>query len=287
MSRYSFNQLKQRDIIIQSQKLFWNFLDSTMMNKLVHLFDENSSNSHMKITNIIEKERNKQGLDSSDVSGISEVYGHILTNPKADKNPTLYFGIKKYAKDFLHLTIHLAPGSLKANANGPIHFYKTVYEIKGSVNNQDLSNKKLLYAIILVSHPANKPKSLEFSIGDGYTTPGIKDAPYDHELQQEMNVIITVLNRLFDEDNSEFYIGNEDKLVPIHKNTNIVLNGINIRSKIVTLKNKGKRMYPPLNNNSKSGNKYMLHKKSQTREISRRTNKSGTRKIRVRRNNSR
>ena len=85
---------------------------------------------------------------------------------------------------------------------------------------------------------------------------------YDPELQQEMNVIITVLNRMFDEDNRDFYIGNEDNLFPIHKNTNTVLNGINIRSHYIPLKNKGTRMYPPFNNNLSSIKSYTSVKKT-------------------------
>lgn len=40
----------QRNIIISSQKIFWSFLDSEMINKLVNLFDDtdNSSNDKMR-----------------------------------------------------------------------------------------------------------------------------------------------------------------------------------------------------------------------------------------------
>lgn len=65
-----------------------------------------------------------------------------------------------------------------------------------------------------------------------------------------MNVIMTVLNRLFDEDNTDFYIGRQNKLFPIHKNTNAILENINHHSHIVSRKNKGSRMYPPLNSHN-------------------------------------
>ena len=64
-----------------------------------------------------------------------------------------------------------------------------------------------------------------------------------------MDVIITVLNNLFDEDNSEYYIGDEDTLFPIHNNTNVILGNINTYTQHVTRKNKGVKMYPSFSNN--------------------------------------
>ena len=257
MVLYSKTQLNQRHLIIQSQKLFWSFLDSTMINKLIHLFDSTSENSKVKISTYVENERKVQGLTSSDISVESEVYGQTKLNP------TLHLDILKNNKEFLHLTLHLSPRSLEAKDHGAIHFFKNVYSIKGTNKEQELSNKKYLYSIISIIQPANKSNSLEFSIANGYTTNGIQNASrYDPELQQEMNVIITVLNRMFDEDNRDFYIGNEDNLFPIHKNTNTVLNGINIRSHYIPLKNKGTRMYPPFNNNLSSIKSYTSVKKT-------------------------
>jgi hypothetical protein len=182
-------------------------------------------------------------LNSTDISVISEVYGQ--TNSK----PTLHLGIQKNNMDFLHLSIHLSPKSLDPKHKGVIHFVKNVYRIKGSNNIQGSSNKKYLYSLISIIQPVNKPNSLEFSISNGYTTNGVQNLNmYDNELQQEMNVIITVLNRMFDEDNHEFYIGDQNNLFPIHKNTNTILNNINSSSNYVTLKNRGTRMYPPFNN---------------------------------------
>jgi len=257
MGLYSKSQLNQRHLIIQSQKLFWSFLDSTMINKLIHLFDSTSKNSNVKITNYIENERKVQGLTSSDISVSSQVYG------QTNSNPTLCLNILKNNNKIMHLTLHLSPRTLEAKDNGAIHFFKNVYRIKGTTKEHKSSNKEYLYSIISIIQPANKPNSLEFSIANGYTTNGIPNASkYDPELQQEMNVIITVLNKMFDEDNRDFYIGNEDKLFPIHKNTNIVLNGINIRSHYIPLKNKGTRMYPPFSNNLNPINSYKSVKKT-------------------------
>ena len=254
---YSKTQINKRHLFIQSQKLFWSFLDSTMINKLIHLFDKTSENSKVKIVNYIENERKVQGLNSSDISVSSEVYG------QTKNNSTLRLDIKKNNKEFLHLTFHLSPDSFDAKHNGPIHFFKNVYRIKGT-DKQQLSNKKCLYSIISIMQPVKKSNSLEFSIANGCTTNGVQNASkYDPELQQEMNVIIRVLNRMFDEDNHDFYIGNEDNLFPIHKNTNTILDNINRRSNSIPLKNKSARMYPPFNNNLNAIKSYKSVRKTQ------------------------
>ncbi len=54
-----------------------------------------------------------------------------------------------------------------------------------------------------------------------------------------MNVILTVLNRLFDEENTDFYIGNKDKTREISNTANKVLNNINKYSLLTTRKNIG------------------------------------------------
>ena len=263
MVRYSQTQLNQRNTIFQSQKRFWSFLDSNMINKLVHLFDDESKNSNVKISNYIENERQIQGLDMTHVTISGEVYG------QKEAKPTLHLGIKKNNKDFLHLSLHLSIDTLNPKNQGPIHFLKNVYCKKGNVG------KKLAYALILIRQPENKPKSLEFSIADGYSTKLNNAHLYDYELQQEMKVIITVLNRIFDEDNKEFYIGNENKLFSIHNKTDTVLENINRFSKSVTLKNKGVRMYPPLNN----GQQYVIQRNKRMPKI--KSKAKCTRKIRM------
>lgn len=71
---------------------------------------------------------------------------------------------------------------------------------------------------------------------------------YDPLLQQEMDVIITVLNRLFDENNKELYIGNSNNLTPLHNNLDNVLKNINIVKKKVSRRNVGVRVMPLINN---------------------------------------
>lgn len=104
-----------------------------------------------------------------------------------------------------------------------------------------------MYTLISVKQPIDKSNSLEFTIADGYNTVGVANAHlYDPEIQQEMNVIIRVLNNIFDENNKEYYIG--DKFYPIHNKTDIILKNINTRTKYTIRKNIGKTLLPELTN---------------------------------------
>ena len=70
---------------------------------------------------------------------------------------------------------------------------------------------------------------------------------YDPEIQKEMDVIIDVLNHLFDEENS-LYIGkNISNLVIIHNKTNTILKNINSYKTHVVRKDEGVYLFP-LNN---------------------------------------
>jgi hypothetical protein len=179
-------------------------------------------------------------MNTTNITIKSEVYG------QTKENSTLYLKIFKNNQEFIHLTIHLVPDTLNPAADGMIHFFKDIFKYKVS------SRKRYkLYAPILVIEPVNKPNSLEFSIASGYTTPAVANAAtYDPELQQEMDAIISVLNRMFDEKDTELYIGNSDKLYPIHNKTNFVLNNINSHTQIVSRKNKGVKMMPKTGANS-------------------------------------
>ncbi len=247
MLQYTTNDLIQRNNIIQSQLLFMKYLNKDIINRLIYLFDTKSNNNIVKYT---EKERKNKGLNNSNVEVISEIYG-------TNKNKSsLFLIIKKNKIDFIHFTIHLCLNELKPEDNGIIHFSKDIYfDVINKLVISKTKLKKHIYALISVKQPDGKPNSLEFSIGYGYNTLGIPNSHiYDPEIQQEMDVIITVLNRLFDENNKEYYIGikngiknnikNTDLLTNIHFKTNNVLNDINTHTKIVTRKNKGIRLGP-------------------------------------------
>ena len=103
------------------------------------------------------------------------------------------------------------------------------------------------------------PHSLRFFIPEQYyTTPEVNAPLYDLEIKEEMDVIITILNRLFDEHDIQFYIGNrmnngfdpEKTYLPFNKNKiNNVLANMNRHTNIIRRKNEGQLMYPPLVNN--------------------------------------
>lgn len=255
---YTREQLQKRENIIKSQLQFCNFLDSPMVNVLIHLFDNeynNYINKNEKITKYIEDERNIRGLNTSNIKIKSEVYGYN------NDNSTLYLTIKKNNKDLLHLTIHLCVRNINPEHSGVIHMYKNIYKIKKRKGN---NINKMLYLIISVNQPKNKPNSLEFSIINDSST--LYNNNY--QLHQEIDVIITVLNRLFDEDNKKYYIGNTDKLFPIHNKTNSILENINRHDTYCTRKNKGIKMYPKLTNSSNITIKYNNGKnKRKTRKI--------------------
>ena len=184
-------------------------------------------------------------MDNTGVIIESEVYG------ENNNNSSLYLNIKKNNNDFIHLTIHLSVKNLDPKDSGVIHIFKNIYKTKKSGTIKTVIEKKTLYTLISVLQPLSKPNSLEFSITHSYIPLSISNTLlYEPEIKEEINVIINVLNKLFDEDNTEFYIGNQNKLVPIHNKTNIILKNMNKQDKHVSRKNKGKMMNPQINNYS-------------------------------------
>lgn len=280
MAYYSKQQLLQRDNIIQSQLLFGKFLNRDIVNALINLFDD-GINSYVspnhKITKYIEDERENRMLNSSNVIVRSEVYGYNININK----PVLFLMINKNGKDFIHLTIHLVPKNLHPKKDGMMHIFKNIY--KKPVNTLVHGNKKnKFYALIEVSSSPLKPHSLQFSIGYGNTTPNANNvALYDAEIQQEMDVIITVLNRLFDETNKKFYIGNkysnntniENPLYPIHNKTNKTLKFINTNTNKYTRCNKGIIMDPSNSNlpiiGENTNKRNVKNRKSSKKQITR------------------
>jgi hypothetical protein len=230
---YTQNQLNKRKSILKSQLLFGNFLDINIITALVDLFKANKNYITPKIVKYIEDERKMQGLNNRNVKVESEIY-NIDTN-----DSTLHLQIIKNDIDFIHLTIHLVPTTINSDKDGLIHISKNIYRKKGV----SYTKSNRLYAQISINQPDGKPNSLEFSIDKQYyktNVPNIINSDkIDDEINKEMDIIITVLNRLFDEENIEFYIGAKDKLREINQTTNKILNNINIHSLLTTRKNKG------------------------------------------------
>lgn len=250
MSDYTQNQLLKRDKIIQSHAYLGNFLNASSLNTLVHLFDDENDKNISTVGEYITNERHMRNMDTLNTTIKGEVYGETV------KNSTLYLGIKKNNIEFLHLTIHLSPNSLNANHHGMLHFSKDIYlellSKKLNVSKNSIKRKlsKYIYTIISVRNPDTKPNSLEFFIEDEQLVPpGLQNVNrYQYELEQEMHIILTVLNRMFDETNTEYYIGAQKPILNIHTKTNTILKNMNTRTKYFTRKNWGITLLPTISN---------------------------------------
>jgi hypothetical protein len=269
MSKYTPSELETRNAIMQTHHLFGDVLDVDMITALVYLFDDIHNDTIYSMRKYVEEERMNRGLEQSSVQVSCDISGISY------KNPLLCVDIKKNGKKFIHLTIHLVMHTLESKNNGMIHFEKDIYKI---------SKTRKFYAPIIVIHPNGKPHSLEFSIPEEYrTTPGAPNASiYDIEVQQEMDAIIAVLNRIFDEKNKRYYIGtviNQSsnellKIYPSYRTTNNTLLYMNTQSKIKTRRNTGK--YPlPARQNQYPNMIYPIVRRTITKKNKRRT----TRKI--------
>ena len=189
-------------------------------------------------------------MDNTNIEIETKVYG-IEKN-----NTSLILILYKNGIQFLHLSIHLSVRYLNPKNTGILHISKNIYKGK-------TTRKKDRYALISVHIPDDKPKSLIFSIANGYNTPKIKNSnSYEEELQEEMDVIIAVLNNIFNQKNNKYYIGRKKQYINIHKKINEALNNINQHSNHVTRKNKE-------NENSfyfkpKSDNKFLINYNKKT-----------------------
>lgn len=211
---------------IYSQLRVGAFFDRFVINRLNAWFKNNG-----KIIDIVKHERRRRGLEEKNTTVESSVYG---TNKE---NTTLQILIKKRGKDYIHLSIHIAPDYLGTGNKdaGMIHVVKNAYTPM-------ISGKKNYYlrSIYAVEKPQDKPQSLQFSIQQRYNTPNIHNNinQYDDDVKQEIDVITAVLNQLFDETN-ENYIGLSTNTTPIEQNTNNILRNMNTRTKYIERKNVG------------------------------------------------
>ena len=223
--------------IIKSHKSFNIIFNRFMMNHLNAWFKNNG-----KVTEFVKEERRRRGLDETNITIESMAYG------VEKDNTTLLIVIKKNNTDFIHLTIHLSPKELgfTFKSTGIFHIVKDIYQKR-------ITGKKdyLIKSMYAVYQPPGKPHSLQFRIKERYTTPELVSNTniYDDEVKQEMDVLTTVLNQLFDEDDREHYVGDYDAIhldshnkrenVPVEPNTNNILRSINLHSNAITRKNKG------------------------------------------------
>ena len=86
-----------------------------MINRLNAWFKKNG-----KVTEFVKEERRRRGLDETNTTVESMVYG------TEENNTTLLLVIKKNHTDFIHLSIHLSPDKLglTIKSSGIVHIVK-------------------------------------------------------------------------------------------------------------------------------------------------------------------
>lgn len=281
MQKYNQITLGKRQQIFHSQKTFFNFLDKYIINDLITLF--NNSNNNAQIIQYLNHELQNAGISNLTIH--SEVYGvkkHL---------PSLFLSVKKNNRELLHLSIHLSVTNLNPEDDGVIHIVKDIYKNTTTYKSKKQTKRysKRLYAHIAVKQSTDTPNSLVFSIADGYTTYPLKNLilfntiPTQNDmeplLQKIMDAIINVLNKVFDENNKEYYIGNNRKkirghvvhdnsLIILHPNVNTVLENMNQHINHVARKNKGSLIIP-YSNTLGSNNLGLIIKKSKTNRTTR------------------
>ena len=207
---YSPEELQRRLDIFKTHALLIDFLTADIINTLVHLFDETCCDgehfTHRTITGFIEEERRLRGLDSNDV----EIRSKAEKKPNIKGNSSFVLDIKKRGQPFIHFTIHLVSHTQDPSREGMLHIVKDIYTVIRSRRDFDK-----YYALLKVEKPNRK--SLRFSIADGYDTVGSPlAAQYDEEVKQEMDVIVAVLNKMFDACNDDYFVGDKMSfLLPI------------------------------------------------------------------------
>lgn len=267
----SSSELNIRRKVLQTHSTLGSFLTVPIINTLLHLFDSNynivhnstkncaSTITYNTINNIEElplikptiyKQRtisdyiiealhevpkdtlNKIPVNISSLTINSMIFG---MDDKNNKHATLIIEILKNGKKFIHFTLHLVSKTLNATNSGIIHFKKNIYHSR-----QYIKNPFLTYVLIKVEQPEDKLKSLHFTIAYQHIIPNNdSNSRNNAELKLYMNVILNVLNRLFDEDNMQYYIGNRNLLLKLHPKTKEILQLMNNHTTISQRKNIG------------------------------------------------
>jgi hypothetical protein len=173
--------------------------------------------------------------------GVVHIYKDIYEN-SVDKNKDYLLYAIYYLQEVENASSLNEPNN--AYENIPIQEVNNISEMD---NKKEIENKPI-YPMKNIPEQKNQSKPITFSIGYGYSTPIYPDAPqdyiddvarYDDEVKQEMDAITSVLNKLFDRRNKEYYIGNRKNMYEINNHLMMVLNNVNKRQKHISRKNKG------------------------------------------------
>jgi hypothetical protein len=182
------------------------------------------TNTFPKITDYVKEEWKKHHMNDPTITVRSEIYGYIDKNTKKINKitPSLHLQIQQNGRDLVHLSIHLIIASLEPKHTGIIHFYKNEYKNKTKYHPRIVARNH--YSLIKV-HPFHH--SLQFSINYGYHTKGVTNQNVTIEtlIQEHMNIIVNVLNSIFDETNTR-YIGHKN-IAEIHPLINETVKAMN------------------------------------------------------------
>lgn len=226
------------------------YLDGNVINHLVFLFGEQYRDYKLypnqppkRIETYIEKEHLIMGIPLIDLSYNGMAYGYeksvTSTADRFDASPTFLVEVLYEGKILLHLTIHLALEVLPKDKAGMIHFDRDIYKKNGQYPIKGLDT----HVVIRVNRMNQNGNSLQFSILDDYDTP--TDASLQHinnMILQEMNIIIRVLNKMFNPTNRDYSV--QEIIFPMNPITDIITNQMNTLGIVAPRRNKGKRYVP-------------------------------------------
>ena len=172
---------------IKSHTLMARFFTKHTINRLIHMFDNKMIDDN-HIIRFIEDERIRRGIHDPTITFYSSAHGYHANN-----GSSLLLGVRQNGIDLFHFTIHISVKTLPDTASGMVHFYKNIYTPQST-----RKLRRTLYTRISLNIPNEKPKSLKFTVENGYHTPSIFSNidKYDTIIHREMNVILYVLNRI-------------------------------------------------------------------------------------------
>ena len=124
----------------------------------------------------------------------------VVSDPA--NNPTCIAKFLYRGRPFLHLSIHLAPTDQDIDHHGMIHLLKDYYCVGSRVMPADKCRVR-----IKVTSIDDKPESLSFELIDDSAPPADADTSMEPIMKTEMDILMTVLNRLFNQNEPWYYVG--------------------------------------------------------------------------------
>jgi hypothetical protein len=155
--------------------------------------------NHNIITYIYKEHLKASTPVPADITYISKVH-----KPTSD-DPMYILEVYKGNIKLIHLTIHIAPTYLDPQYHGMIHIVRNVYNQK----KYGMRKAAITMRIQAFKDPA-KPQSRTFKIIGSRLPPSHPNAQqYDADVTRESDILIKVLNNIFDEKKTHAYANNE------------------------------------------------------------------------------